>query len=84
MRDNEGLLAAYGIKGCGCWACVEEVVSKRPFPDNLRYPFVVCETCGNKRCPHATWHENECTGSNKSGQSGSRYAVAASETGEQS
>src|SRR5690554_4124487 len=52
-RANEGMLAAYGIEGCGCSECVGKVVSARPFPDNLMYPFIVCETCGNKRCPHA-------------------------------
>lgn len=35
---------------------------------------VFCETCGNKRCPHATWHIHKCTGSNEPGQPGSAYA----------
>ncbi len=34
---------------------------------------VVCCICGNKRCPHATNHENECTNSNETGQAGSVY-----------
>lgn len=34
---------------------------------------VLCLTCGNKRCPKASDHELECTGSNKSGQKGSIY-----------
>jgi hypothetical protein len=34
---------------------------------------VLCETCGNKRCPHANDHRNECTHSNESGQPGSAY-----------
>jgi hypothetical protein len=34
---------------------------------------VVCETCGNKRCPHATDHRHECTNSNEPGQPGSVY-----------
>lgn len=48
---------------CGaCWRCV---------PD---YPYMrLCETCGNKRCPHANDHGNTCTGSNEPGQSGSAY-----------
>ena len=29
---------------------------------------VVCEICGNKRCPHATDAKWECTGSNEPGQ----------------
>lgn len=36
-------------------------------------PFIVCETCGNKRCPHATDRALECTGSNDPGQAGSFY-----------
>lgn len=47
--------------GC-CWSCTPN------------YPFMlVCQTCGNKRCPHANDHRNECTGSNEVGQPGSAY-----------
>jgi hypothetical protein len=35
---------------------------------------VVCTECGNKRCPHANDHRNDCTGSNEPGQAGSAYA----------
>jgi len=35
--------------------------------------FIVCNVCGNKRCPHATHHEEKCTNSNEPGQPGSRY-----------
>ena len=35
--------------------------------------FIVCKICGNKRCPHATDHEFECTNSNEPGQTGSFY-----------
>jgi hypothetical protein len=34
---------------------------------------IVCRVCGNKRCPKATWHENECSGSNEPGQEGSIF-----------
>lgn len=37
-------------------------------------PMFLCPTCGNKRCPKATDHELECTGSNAPGQAGSAYA----------
>lgn len=40
---------------------------------------VVCRTCGNKRCPRATNSELPCSGSNESGQPGSRYATATKE-----
>lgn len=57
---------------CGCYSCVSAVValSQSPFSQ----PFVVCDLCGNKRCPKATHHNNECSGSNEPGQAGSRYA----------
>lgn len=35
--------------------------------------FVVCQECGNKRCPKATDHRFACTHSNEPGQPGSRY-----------
>lgn len=34
---------------------------------------ILCEICGNKRCPHATDHRNSCTNSNECGQKGSIY-----------
>ena len=71
-QANREMLDGYGITGCGCYRCVHEVISAKPFPDNLCYPFVICGTCGNKRCPRAEFHDNECSGSNKSGQAGSR------------
>lgn len=47
---------------CTCRAC------------NPRSPhFIVCSVCGNKRCPKATDHKLECTGSNEAGQPGSVY-----------
>ena len=39
----------------------------------LSVPFIVCRTCGNKRCPKATCCRIECTGSNEPGQEGSAY-----------
>ena len=35
--------------------------------------FIVCGTCGNKRCPKASDCSLECTGSNASGQVGSVF-----------
>jgi Zn finger protein HypA/HybF involved in hydrogenase expression len=34
---------------------------------------ILCPECGNKRCPKASDHELECTGSNEPGQTGSVY-----------
>ena len=42
----------------------------------LRSFMIVCDICGNKRCPHATNCELECSGSNEPGQPGSRYEMA--------
>jgi hypothetical protein len=36
---------------------------------------ILCQKCGNKRCPHATHHIFACTNSNESGQLGSNYGV---------
>lgn len=35
---------------------------------------IVCPNCGNKRCPKASDHELNCSGSSDAGQSGSVYA----------
>lgn len=64
MEDNQ--------KQCYCYNCNQFKI------DNFWLPFVmshmiVCPTCGNKRCPHSTDHNLACTGSNESGQPGSRY-----------
>lgn len=34
---------------------------------------ILCDKCGNKRCPRANDHRNDCTDSNASGQVGSAY-----------
>jgi hypothetical protein len=50
---------------CWCSTC-------RPVTlDDCR--MVLCPTCGNKRCPHANDHRNDCTNSNLPGQRGSNY-----------
>lgn len=56
------------IADCWCHTC-------RPVTMNdMR--FVVCPDCGNKRCPRANDHRNDCTGSNEPGQVGSAYPAA--------
>lgn len=42
------------------------------FPPSAKF-MVLCEHCGNKRCPHATNCDYECTGSNEPNQEGSVY-----------
>lgn len=60
-----------GDDQCGCYRCWRE---RNPSAFSI---FIVCATCGNKRCPHATDHRLLCTGSNAPGQPGSMYGPAA-------
>jgi len=52
---------------CGCYNCMKEDTKY------IMSTMIVCATCGNKRCPHATDHNQACTNSNDAGQPGSRY-----------
>jgi hypothetical protein len=45
----------------------------RELVENAPVIMVCCPDCGNKRCPKATDHDLECTGSNEPGQTGSIY-----------
>ena len=57
-------------KGCQCRICVDA----RTAPEDWWMKgMILCATCGNKRCPHATNHDNACTNSNATGQAGSDY-----------
>ncbi len=55
-----------------CFSCLEDKKDERGFPIVMR-KMIVCPECGNKRCPKATDHRNDCTNSNEPGQLGSRY-----------
>lgn len=66
---------------CRCYECRKDEVVEYLDKNNQQYPItypmtrmILCPTCGNKRCPHATDHNLQCTGSNGPGQPGSRYA----------
>lgn len=50
------------VRECSCAECMPDFYGMR-----------VCMRCGNKRCPHAATHKNECTRSNEPGQPGSLY-----------
>ncbi len=61
-----------------CFRCEDEEKAAKaaagaPFLELIYRDFIVCNTCGNKRCPQATDHRLECTGSNEPGQAGSAY-----------
>ena len=57
---------------CFCYNCNKDRKDASGFPYILTR-MIVCPTCGNKRCPHSTDHNLECTNSNDPGQPGSRY-----------
>ncbi len=59
--------------GCGCYACGVPAWELAP-GFFMRTTMNLCARCGNKRCPGAADHRNECTGSNEPGQPGSLYA----------
>jgi hypothetical protein len=65
---------------CGCFTCLDELDRTDPLPSDSGWwtnkrtsQFIVCPTCGNKRCPGAKDHRNTCTNSNAPGQKGSMY-----------
>ena len=69
---------------CKCRRCLEEQGAIKTFSmtgfdlttmetGDEFVGMIVCETCGNKRCPHATDHRHQCTDSNERGQLGSIY-----------
>jgi len=60
---------------CTCYRCIVENDIREPISQFPLYltRVIVCEECGNKRCPHATDHVNKCTNSNDPNQPGSRY-----------
>lgn len=66
--DKNGDLQPPERGGTCCRRC-EDRTLKHPWDRT----FIVCGTCGNKRCPKATNHELDCTGSNATGQPGSDY-----------
>ena len=70
------------VEGCGCRKCLEEsdkittvtvAGALVTIPSGPGIGMIVCPKCGNKRCPRATDHRYECTGSNDPGQEGSIY-----------
>jgi len=57
---------------CGCYNCMSKIADDSGWPLTMS-TFIVCSSCGNKRCPKATDHNLACDNSNQPGQSGSRY-----------
>ncbi|WP_175011184.1 hypothetical protein [Burkholderia lata] len=63
--DACGSAAGGALPDCWCEGCRPNTF------EDMR--MILCQTCGNKRCPHATNHLNACTGSNEPGQKGSSW-----------
>lgn len=57
---------------CYCYDCNKDRKTESGVPYVMTL-MILCPICGNKRCPHSTNHEYECTNSNEPGQPGSRY-----------
>lgn len=58
---------------CDCHRCIaEQGLGVGGLPLNM-LKMILCPVCGNKRCPKANDHRNDCTGSNEPGQPGSAY-----------
>lgn len=61
---------------CQCRQCLRDRDERHPDLPMLPAEtsrMIVCEWCENKRCPHATDHRLECSGSNEPGQKGTVY-----------
>lgn len=58
---------------CGCLRCLRERDERIGGQAVETCRMIVCATCGNKRCPHATDHRQACTNDNSPGQHGSWY-----------
>lgn len=68
----------------GCQKCDEKrlaalVKKTGDWMAGLGGGMIVCPTCGNKRCPKATFHGNDCTVSNAPNQPGSSYQICCCE-----
>jgi len=82
-RDPENM-DPYGAQNhpitvCSCRSCAERRDAAREATGDvlgmeIGSRMFGCAQCGNKRCPHATYHGHACTNSNEPAQSGSVYA----------
>lgn len=76
LGDPDKRTGIYAPKeGCQCRACLKGQTVESgfgPIPIEMTR-MIVCIKCGNKRCPHANDHRNNCSGSNDPGQLGSAY-----------
>ena len=74
LRQQADRIAELKKGGCGnCHACLVGVMENN-YPVTMQR-MIVCPDCGNKRCPKASNHRHQCTGSNEVGQYGSIYTA---------
>ena len=64
------------VKKCECRQCLRDRDDRVNGLPTEFTRMILCPVCGNKRCPHATDHRHECSGSNEPGQPGIAYAAA--------
>ena len=62
-----------GSDNCECHRCIEAKDLRQGDLPLSVVKMILCGTCGNKRCPKASDHNLDCTGSNEPGQGGSVY-----------
>ncbi len=65
------------IAKCNCHRCLKERDERLHGIPVAAARMILCPFCGNKRCPHASDHRYQCTGSNAVGQEGSICASSA-------
>ena len=58
---------------CQCRQCLRDRNERSGLFKAEMTRMILCQKCGNKRCPHATDHRHACTNSNEPGQVGSSY-----------
>lgn len=74
LRDSIAKARPRRTGECVCHRCIKEKGITNEWGAPLdRSVMILCPKCGNKRCPHASDHDLECTGSNEPGQKGSIY-----------
>lgn len=73
MCKHRSPIISSPTKDCNCRKCIDGKVDKGTGLPLAMMRFIVCDICGNKRCPHATDCALDCTGSNEPGQEGSVF-----------
>ena len=67
------------LVSCECHQCIKDKKLTVNIFDGIPVSLsatkmILCPDCGNKRCPKASDHRLDCTGSNEQGQAGRVYS----------